>query len=165
MTTMNFPPQSTTLDIERTDHPVSIARRHASTTFSDWDIPPDLVYDALVVVSELVTNALAHTAGDVRLELSARARADRPAVWIGVRDTDTDMHGTARGAAPDAESGRGLDIVCALAVSHGSASHDGSKTVWAEIVEADADEQLPATAFGRCPKWGTPVPVPELAAA
>ena len=90
------------------------------------DIPLDSV---LLVVSELVTNAVRHAEGPpvlvveaapprVRVEVRARAPAARPAP---------------RPAEPEAENGRGLMIVAAVASEWGVETADDGKAVWAEI--------------------------------
>jgi Histidine kinase-like ATPase domain len=83
----------------------------------------------LLLVSELVTNALLH--GHPPLEL--RLSADRGRVRVEVFDAAGD-HRPAREFAPlDAARGRGIEIVAALASRWGSASAPAGKVVWFEV--------------------------------
>lgn len=94
------------------------------------DLPAPLLDDALLVVSELVTNAVKHGDGEITLRL-----------WPGpdlVRIEVTDE--SPRYPEPvesdlDDEAGRGLQIVGALASSWGAtpASTSWGKTVWVEL--------------------------------
>lgn len=85
--------------------------------------------DLLLVVSELVTNAIVHTAGPVQLSLSltdGRARVE-----VGDPSPDPPVK-----RSPDrrAGSGRGIVIVDRLARSWGwSPRPEGGKVVWCEV--------------------------------
>jgi anti-sigma regulatory factor (Ser/Thr protein kinase) len=87
-----------------------------------------LVDAARQVISELVTNAVRH--GRSRLMVSIHAEAS--SVRLAVHD-QSPAQPTARHAAPDAVSGRGLQIVAALSRNWGVDTTTGGKTVWAEI--------------------------------
>lgn len=88
--------------------------------------------DALLVVSELVTNAVRHAGSDVVLNILVRP--DR--VRVEVSDAGDDLPATSPGR-PDSSrpDGRGLVIVTALASNWGvrSAPDRPGKTVWADI--------------------------------
>ncbi|QHF98273.1 hypothetical protein DEH18_05400 [Streptomyces sp. NHF165] len=95
-----------------------------------WALPAVVVGDAELVVSELGTNAVEHGRGPVGLTL-----AHLPGV---LRIEVTDRSSTParpRTVAADAESGRGLLLVDALAGAWG-VSPDGTVT-WAELPVAD----------------------------
>ncbi|WP_030568751.1 ATP-binding protein [Streptomyces aureocirculatus] len=85
------------------------------------------------IVAELANNAALHgrTAGrNFRLTLTVTGATLR----VEVTDTRGDVLPTARHADPDAESGRGLLLVEALATRWGTeAGPAPCKTVWAEI--------------------------------
>ncbi|MFC5182865.1 ATP-binding protein [Actinomadura harenae] len=96
----------------------------------------DLEDDAALCVSELVTNALNCGAGDIRVLVEWHTDA---MVEVAVWD---DGPGCPELQEPDenCETGRGLGIVQALAVSWGKhGSPDGGKTVWARFVSPGAD--------------------------
>jgi anti-sigma regulatory factor (Ser/Thr protein kinase) len=94
-----------------------------------WD---GLVDDAIVVASELVTNAVQVVLGDeIRLRVSRQADGVLLEVW----DPSPKLP-TASPVALDAEEGRGLFIVATLAKKHGvrPASEGATgKVVWALV--------------------------------
>ncbi|MGW0141507.1 ATP-binding protein [Streptomyces calvus] len=104
-----------------------LARRH----LRGWGLPSD---PAELIVAELATNAATHgrvTGRDFRLALHVVADTLR----IEVTDTRADrLPHLAPPPAPDAESGRGLLLVEALADRWGVARGPyPRKTVWAEL--------------------------------
>ncbi|MFC4909036.1 ATP-binding protein [Actinomadura gamaensis] len=111
------------------------ARRRVGEVLRRWG-RGELVDDAALCVSELVTNALNCGASDIRVLVE---RHTDQLVEIAVWD---DGPGCPELQDPDVscENGRGLGIVEALSVAwgkHGSA--DGGKTVWARFLGPDAD--------------------------
>lgn len=103
------------------------ARRACRTLLDGWDVPADVVDDALLIVSELVTNAVRHALPPVTLLVSAPADG---AARVEVAD------GGPRGTRPPAgadDGGRGLDLVCALARAHGTVAGAPGTTSWAEV--------------------------------
>ncbi|MER6308251.1 ATP-binding protein [Streptomyces sp. NPDC001657] len=112
---------------------VSVVRRRVRTVLAGWHLTPGLVEDALLVVSELVTNAVVHARPPAVLRLS-RAADGRNVLRVEVTDTGS--------ATPDGqpvaercadEHGRGLGIVTALAAECGLRAHAGGTTRWAEL--------------------------------
>ncbi|MGW6458179.1 SpoIIE family protein phosphatase [Streptomyces sp. NPDC055078] len=104
------------------------ARRFTARTLRSWGAE-DAMDVALLIVSELVTNAIAHTHGQVRLDLTLAQDRLRIAV------NDASPRSPARPAALDldATGGRGLLIVEALSAAWGSVPFAGGKQVWAEV--------------------------------
>lgn len=120
--------------VERHDlHAVLEARRFVRGLLARWGLP-DVCDDLEVLVSEVVTNALIHAHSDVDLRL--RDYPDR--VRVEVRDSDpyppvpTALLDDDAGNL-EAESGRGLLIVDALASAWGSSPAGRGKTTWFEI--------------------------------
>ncbi|MEU5026461.1 SpoIIE family protein phosphatase [Streptomyces milbemycinicus] len=126
----------------------SAARRFARTALADWtslDFPavgriPDQVADEVVLlVSELVTNAVVHagTAVEVSCALDVLTGDGQvPSVVVEV----TDHHPTRflRGEPPDegeapVSAGHGLRLVAELAECWGTAYRRDSKTVWFQL--------------------------------
>lgn len=110
------------------------------TTAEIWRLPEDMAEDAVLVVSELVTNAQRACPGD---RLGLLLRVDDPetpeTLRIGVWDPDRTVP-TAVQADPLGESGRGLLIVASLAVEHGViVPKNGGKIVWAAFRVRAAD--------------------------
>ncbi|MFE2481646.1 ATP-binding protein, partial [Streptomyces sp. NPDC059389] len=107
---------------------VQHARRFAARALRSWGVEEELDV-ALLVVSELVTNAIAHTQGEVRLDLTLSADRLRIAV------NDGSPRSPVKPASVDwtATGGRGLLIVEATTASWGSVPLSSGKQVWAEV--------------------------------
>lgn len=105
------------------------ARRFTSRTLRRWRVE-DVADEVLLVVSELVTNALVHTQGPVRVDLTLRG--DRVRVCV----IDSSPRAPAKPVIVDWEStgGRGLLLVEAVSEAFGSMPVAGGKQVWSEIV-------------------------------
>ncbi len=105
------------------------ARRFSARTLRSWDVVAE-ADTVLLVVSELVTNALVHTQGPVRVDLTLAA--DRLRVTV----SDSSPRSPAKPVVVDWEStgGRGLFLVEALSSAWGSVPVGGGKQVWSEIV-------------------------------
>jgi anti-sigma regulatory factor (Ser/Thr protein kinase) len=117
------------------------ARRHAQAALSAWQVGPETVETAQLVVSELVTNAIKTSGpgltgltersldGAALVRLTLRRLVDR----IIVEVSDNDLNGpVAADADPDSEGGRGLILVQALSKEWGYFFPPaGGKTVYA----------------------------------
>jgi anti-sigma regulatory factor (Ser/Thr protein kinase) len=87
--------------------------------------------DAELLTSELVANAAEHGDGNP-ISLALRRHVDpdgRPGITCEVTDTSPAM-AHSKEPGPDAERGRGLAIVSALARSSGVRTSDAGKTSW-----------------------------------
>jgi anti-sigma regulatory factor (Ser/Thr protein kinase) len=104
------------------------ARQFVSATLVSWG-RPELVDDALVIASELATNAVLHAGGDFTVKVVRHADGT---VRVAVRDGST-VAPRARRAAPGAGSGRGLALVSALAGRWGAHLTPEGKVVWAQL--------------------------------
>ncbi|GAA2694840.1 hypothetical protein GCM10010412_087240 [Nonomuraea recticatena] len=94
-----------------------------------WRLDSDRMVIELLV-SELVTNALQHTAGTVRLAL----RFEDDLLRCEVEDTDAGTASLRPGRAREYdETGRGLYLVEQLACCWGSARTARGKAVWFEL--------------------------------
>ncbi|MBP2055729.1 signal transduction histidine kinase [Streptomyces griseochromogenes] len=104
------------------------AARHLTTAqLGDWAVD-DLADTAELLVSELVTNALRHTRGPLRLNL--RLRNSRLLCEV----EDTESSGPVRNVAdPDAEGGRGIELLELLADAWGSVRTATGKITWFEL--------------------------------
>ncbi|WP_078660883.1 ATP-binding protein [Streptomyces sp. NRRL B-24484] len=120
------------------------ARRITRNSLRAWQIGDDDTGDTvLLVVSELVTNAVEHALAPVHLHLYRTETDGR--VWIGVSDAGPAMCDSAWGHSrtPD-EHGRGLTIVRTLAEHHGSHTWPGGHTThWARINPSDPAASTP----------------------
>jgi anti-sigma regulatory factor (Ser/Thr protein kinase) len=98
-------------------------------------LPPTLLDDALLVASELVTNAVRH--GRPQIVLSLRYLPDGVRIAVGDEGEHIPVR-TFGTPSIDRPTGRGLLIVAATARDWGVAPHpDGrGKTVWAELTRS-----------------------------
>jgi serine phosphatase RsbU (regulator of sigma subunit)/anti-sigma regulatory factor (Ser/Thr protein kinase) len=107
----------------------SRARAFTRDALRSWGLPPGLIDDAVLLVSELVANGVQHAG--TRLEVSCRlARA-----VLEVRVTDLHPARTlpdpaGRAGDADSERGRGLLLPTAIASAWGVTYQSGDKTVW-----------------------------------
>ncbi|MFF8387238.1 SpoIIE family protein phosphatase [Streptomyces kanasensis] len=124
------------------------ARRFTARTLRGWGVAEE-ADAALLVVSELVTNALIHTQGPVRLDLTLAGDRMRIAV------TDASPRAPAKPVVADWEStgGRGLLLVEAMSATWGSVPVSGGKQVWSEFVVDPAPGPVGAGA-GAAPPGG-----------
>jgi two-component sensor histidine kinase len=84
----------------------------------------------LLLVSELVTNAVRHAA----TPFDVTVLVEGPAVTVAVVDHDRSHLPRVQNPTPEATSGRGLRIVQALSSSWGTESLDGDlKRVWFRV--------------------------------
>jgi sodium/proline symporter len=104
------------------------ARDFTRETLDEWHL--SLALDGVVlVVDELVTNAVRHGAGPITLVLTHTADI----VHVQVSDDSSDIP-VERRPRNGHLGGRGLAIVAALARSWGTRLHAvGGKTVWADL--------------------------------
>jgi anti-sigma regulatory factor (Ser/Thr protein kinase) len=83
----------------------------------------------LLLLTELVSNSIRHGSGPVDVDLGRNSHG----LVLGVRDRSDLMPGR-QPASADAEGGRGLFVVDALATRWWVSSHRlGGKTVWCEF--------------------------------
>lgn len=126
------PVEDEVLDERRTRLPSDLAsareaRRFAAAALEDWGCE-EVVDSVLLLVSELVTNAVIHAHSDVELVVHLRAELVR----VEVIDAATaNVH--RRDADSDAQSGRGMALIEALATSWGIDSLLSGKSVWFEV--------------------------------
>ena len=116
------------VDLARDLASVMVARRFVRETFRSWGVSHTLD-DALIVVSELVTNAITHAYSACQVRLSI----DETSVRVEVFDEGA---GTPDPKPPTstAEHGRGLHLINALTAAWGiELIPDDGKVVWAEM--------------------------------
>ncbi|MFD7709187.1 ATP-binding protein [Streptomyces sp. NPDC059786] len=105
------------------------ARTHVTTALCGWGLE-QVVDDAALVASELVTNAVQHTASDkiklgVVLSTERRARIE---VWDQSRSRPV-----RRAAGPQEDGGRGLAVIARMSERWGTDMHPTGKCVWAVL--------------------------------
>ncbi|MEU2538107.1 SpoIIE family protein phosphatase [Streptomyces iakyrus] len=126
---MDLRPLRESWTVWRVPQAVGHARRFARRTLRSWGVTAE--YDAvLLVVSELVTNALVHTDGKVRMDLTLVN--NRLRVAIADASPRSPVRPTSIGW--EATGGRGILLVEALSATWGTLPVSGGKQVWAELV-------------------------------
>ncbi|MEV6972861.1 SpoIIE family protein phosphatase [Kitasatospora sp. NPDC093806] len=144
------------------------ARSFVRDALLGWGLP-EVVDDAVVLVSELVTNAVVHAGtaaevcclredGTVRIEVTDHHPERGLPSFADVPTTSSDHY-----ADPDGEGGRGLLMCAALAERWGVEYGSGRKTVWFRLTlpahVAGTRYALPATPGGELPRSSGPVHV------
>ncbi|MFD4601466.1 SpoIIE family protein phosphatase [Streptomyces sp. NPDC058464] len=109
------------------------ARRFSRRVLRSWGMTDEAMDTALLVVSELVTNALIHTDGPVRLDLTLVDHRLR----IAVADASPRSPVKPTNIGWEATGGRGILLVEAMAVAWGTVPASGGKQVWADLVLED----------------------------
>lgn len=120
---------------------VALAREFVAGTLAEGDAS-DLNEDAVLLTSEVVTNALLHAGGGCVVTVDV----DEGTVRIEVHDEDHQSP-MARRPRSDEEGGRGLELVDAIAWRWGSDPVEGDgKAVWFELARSDSgtDDRAPA---------------------
>ncbi|EST18829.1 ATP-binding protein [Streptomyces roseochromogenus] len=114
---------------------VSAVRRTVAAALADWNVSPETAEDTLLVVSELVTNAIVHARPPAVLRLSWVPGDGVRTLRVEVTDAGPAlaMGQSLTGIDPD-EHGRGETIVHALANRHGIRVHPSGVTRWADLV-------------------------------
>jgi anti-sigma regulatory factor (Ser/Thr protein kinase) len=106
---------------------VGAARRFTRAALRRHDVSPATIDIAILLVSELATNALVHAASDIRL----RVRVDTE---IRVEVCDASTEGPGRPALDlERESGRGIELVSTLASGWDWEPRAGGKVVWFDL--------------------------------
>ncbi|MEV0583439.1 ATP-binding protein [Nonomuraea sp. NPDC050310] len=108
--------------------PVSAARVFVATVLTEWR-NADAVFDAQLIVSELITNAMRHGGGAQSLSLVVRG------AHVGCSVSDYNHLPPVAAAEADhfAEFGRGLHLIQALSLCWGWYQSTPGKRVWAVL--------------------------------
>ena len=110
------------------------ARSFVRSKLDDLAVPEPPLEDAVLLTSELVSNALLHA----RTDIEVRLRTDSRRVRVEVHDQNT-RYPVLQRVPPDATSGRGFLLVEGLANAWGIDGTTGGKAVWFEM-NLDADD-------------------------
>ncbi|MGH8860425.1 MAG: ATP-binding protein, partial [Jatrophihabitantaceae bacterium] len=148
---------STTVDLPADPRSPALARRHVTGALRGGRSEP-LLDDALLLVTELVTNAIMHAATSARLTIDT---TDRSTIRFEVVDRSPTTIPTLRTASQSAAGGRGLQLLNALSTSWGTVHTASEKSVWFTLGTAPDREtsQTPTAPTDSAAGW------PSLAAA
>ncbi|MEU6201498.1 ATP-binding protein [Streptomyces sp. NPDC047061] len=142
------------LEIRPDPAEVGRARRWARSRLAGSGIAADepLAETLILLVSELVTNAVVHTGCPAVLRLSLpgverRGADESVTVRLEVADA-SDRAPVPRCADGDATGGRGLALVDGLADRWGWSPEDGGKRIWCELDRCSQPQQGAAVAYG-----------------
>ncbi|WP_375481712.1 ATP-binding protein [uncultured Jatrophihabitans sp.] len=127
-------PVTTSIELPPSLDAAAFARRYLADNAGDLD--DDLLYDAQLLVTELVANAVKHGQPAITLQL----RLHPPGIGVWVHDDGSSLPVVPGQAAPDQPHGRGLRIVSTLATEWGveTSPEVPGKTVWFQLRGADA---------------------------
>ncbi|MBI0294932.1 ATP-binding protein [Streptomyces sp. PRKS01-29] len=118
---------------------VGRARRTAAGALRHWGVPDTAADDIVLMADELVTNAIEHADGPVWLRLWLRRGC---CVICQVGDGCHDAP-RPRPSDPEAENGRGLFLVTALADAFGTRITSTGKVIWFRRQVRDGGSRRP----------------------
>lgn len=114
-------------------HGVSLARHAFADELGAAGLTDDVQDDAMLVLSELVSNAVNHAEALPDGDLLVRWSIDDRVLHIDVTDGGATTRPNAVVAAVSAMGGRGLDIVRTVSRQWGVTEASDSVTVWADL--------------------------------
>jgi serine/threonine-protein kinase RsbW len=114
---------------------IPAARSFLAKLLHGWDVADEVVDDASLLATELMSNAVEHGSGVVHLEITVHDGLLRVGVHDGAVELPVIGDGTETGLA-----GRGIWIVQSIARDWGSDSsgEEPGKTVWFELTTLHA---------------------------
>ncbi|MFD9624021.1 ATP-binding protein [Streptomyces virginiae] len=120
--------------LEHTPQAASAARQITRQVLGAWETSEEAEQAALLVVSELVTNAVEHAQAPVVLHLHRQHAYGQ--LWVGVTDggpAEAEEEGAWTTSCTPDEHGRGLTLVEALSEIHGTHTTRVGSTRWARL--------------------------------
>ncbi|MEU0879321.1 ATP-binding protein [Lentzea sp. NPDC005914] len=106
----------------------SRARQVVRDAATSWGLSEDLTDDALLIVTELVSNSIDHGEGLITLTVSRKSGG----MLVEVHD-ESPKQPLVRPVDPSSARGRGMQLVQALSARWGTKPHARGKVVWAEL--------------------------------
>ena len=141
---------------------VAVARRNVRALLRAWGLRDEVCDDALLVVSELVTNAIRYACGD---EIMCTLRCSAPLLRIEVEDQIRGRTSPTRMCpSPDDQSGRGLLLVGGMSTDWGVRETAGGTghVVWADLPTQEQQELRPETEPAEAREHATTHARPDL---
>jgi serine/threonine-protein kinase RsbW len=119
---------SRTVDLAPKPASVRSARVFTADALGDGGVEASVVELAVLLVSELVTNAAVHARSKIRVTVHVDTH------WVRVEvDDEGPGKPVLRQPSPSQIKGRGLAVVDRLSTDWGTDEHENHKTVWFEI--------------------------------
>jgi len=112
---------------------VRIARHAFADQLAAAGVPPEDREDALLVLSELVSNAVKHAAPLSSGQINVRWQVSDDLLHIEITDGGAGTRPHPSVPILSAMGGRGLDIVRTVSSQWGVTEDQGTVTVWAEV--------------------------------
>lgn len=109
------------------------ARQLTRARLDRWEAGEETVETAILIISELVTNAVVHAPGD---HVICELREENGRLHIAVEDQGFGPTGPQLHRMSDDEGGRGLLLVDALSScwgTHNTSGYGAGRVVWAEL--------------------------------
>jgi anti-sigma regulatory factor (Ser/Thr protein kinase) len=119
---------STSWESDPPVHAVPHTRERVAAALAEWGLSGEPVEPTLLVVTELLSNAIDHAHGPVRLSVERSAETVR----VEVRDATPDAP-QLRPPDPARARGRGVHLVDALSLRWGWTPDPPGKVVWADV--------------------------------
>ena len=119
---------------------VRVARHAFAEELAAAGVPPEDRDDAMLVLSELVSNAVKHAAPLPSGQITVRWEVRADVLHIETVDGGAGTRPHATVAALSALGGRGLEIVRSISSEWGVTEAQDSVTVWAEVPRNAVDE-------------------------
>lgn len=121
-----------TMRVEHAPSSAGLVRHRIAADLADRGVVDDSIAQVVLIASELVSNAIAHTPDAPGTPLGVTWELDPEAVTVGVSDPSPVLP-SMRSAGVSAPDGRGLQIVAAVAEGWGVAPNPVGKRVWARV--------------------------------
>ena len=122
---------------------VRLARHAFADEMVAAGVPAAARDDAMLVLSELVSNAVRHAAPLPSGAITVRWELADDTLHIEITDGGAGTRPRAGVAALSSLGGRGLDIVRTVSRQWGVTEGDGSVTVWADVPREPGDDGAP----------------------
>ena len=123
--------QTATIELATTPRAPGQARDWLATRAAAWGVSDQLREDAVLLINEVVSNAVDHVGGQHAIEVQARWNG--ASLWVGVADGSA-VRPIVRELAHTEHRGRGMRLVAAIAHQWGAYDYRDGKRVWFEIV-------------------------------
>jgi anti-sigma regulatory factor (Ser/Thr protein kinase) len=119
---------SRTVDLAPKPASVRSARVFTADVLGEGGVESTVVELAVLLVSELVTNATVHARSKIRVTVHVDTH------WVRIEvDDEGSGRPVLRSTSPTQIKGRGLSVVDRLSTDWGTDEHEDYKTVWFEI--------------------------------